>query len=33
MTDIGETIFLPRLLDALAARAPQVKVKVLPIPD
>jgi len=33
MTDIGETIFLPRLLGALAERAPQVKVKVLPIPE
>jgi DNA-binding transcriptional LysR family regulator len=33
MTDIGEAIFLPRLLSALDERAPQVKVKVLPIPE
>jgi DNA-binding transcriptional LysR family regulator len=33
MTDIGETIFLPRLLGALDERAPRVQVKVLPIPE
>jgi DNA-binding transcriptional LysR family regulator len=33
MTDIGEGIFLPRLLRALEERAPRVKVKVLRIPE
>jgi DNA-binding transcriptional LysR family regulator len=33
MTDIGETIFLPRLLRALDQRAPQVTVQVLTIPE
>ncbi len=33
MTDIGETIFLPKLLGALKERAPQVTVKVLTIPE
>ncbi len=32
MTDIGEAIFLPRLLRALAERAPRVKVRVPGIP-
>lgn len=32
MTDIGEAIFLPRLLAALAERAPRVKVRVSGIP-
>ena len=33
MTDIGEGVFLPKLLAALEARAPRVKVKVLRIPE
>ncbi|MBS0446479.1 MAG: LysR family transcriptional regulator [Proteobacteria bacterium] len=33
MTDIGETIFLPKLLTALMERAPLVKIQVLPIPE
>lgn len=33
MTDIGEAVFLPRLLGALAVRAPRVKVQVLRIPE
>lgn len=33
MTDIGEALFLPRLLHALAERAPGVNVKVLQIPE
>jgi DNA-binding transcriptional LysR family regulator len=33
MTDIGEAVFLPKLLGALARRAPLVKVKVLRIPE
>ncbi len=33
MTDIGEGIFLPKLLRALEERAPRVKVKVLRIPE
>jgi len=33
MTDIGEGIFLPKLLGALEERAPRVKVKVLSIPE
>ena len=32
MTDMGEAIYLPRLLAALAERAPRVSVKVLRIP-
>jgi DNA-binding transcriptional LysR family regulator len=32
MTDIGEAVFLPRLIDALAHQAPKVKVRVLRIP-
>jgi DNA-binding transcriptional LysR family regulator len=32
MTDIGEAVFLPRLIGALAAEAPGVKVRVLRIP-
>lgn len=33
MTDIGEGVFLPKLLRALEVRAPRVKVKVLQIPE
>jgi len=33
MTDIGEAVYLPRLLAALAVRAPRVNVKVLRIPE
>lgn len=33
MTDIGEVLYLPRLLKALGERAPRVKVKVLRIPE
>jgi len=33
MTDIGEVLYLPRLLKALRERAPRVKVKVLRIPE
>jgi DNA-binding transcriptional LysR family regulator len=33
MTDIGEALFLPRLLRALVERAPRTKVKVLRIPE
>ena len=33
MTDIGEAVFLPRLLGALAATAPKVKVKVARVPE
>jgi DNA-binding transcriptional LysR family regulator len=33
MTDIGEAVFLPKLLNALATRAPRVMVKVLRIPE
>ena len=33
MTDIGEGVFLPKLLRALEVRAPRVKVKVLRIPE
>ena len=33
MTDIGETIFLPKLLGALKERAPRVTVQVLTIPE
>lgn len=33
MTDIGEAVFLPKLLNALAQRAPRVTVKVLRIPE
>ncbi|MEO8922065.1 MAG: LysR family transcriptional regulator [Caldimonas sp.] len=33
MTDIGEAVFLPRLLGALAERAPQVRVRVRRIPE
>ena len=33
MTDIGEAVFLPKLLSAVAERAPRVKVKVLRIPE
>lgn len=32
MTDIGEAIFLPRLIDALGRSAPDVKVRVLRVP-
>jgi DNA-binding transcriptional LysR family regulator len=32
MTDIGEAVFLPRLIGALAVEAPGVKVRVLRIP-
>ena len=32
MTDIGEAVFLPRLIGALALRAPGVKVRVLRVP-
>jgi DNA-binding transcriptional LysR family regulator len=33
MTDIGEGVFLPKLIGALEHRAPRVKVKVLRIPE
>jgi DNA-binding transcriptional LysR family regulator len=33
MTDIGEGVFLPKLLSALEERAPRTKVKVLRIPE
>jgi len=33
MTDIGAGIFLPKILNALEARAPRVNVKVLRIPE
>ena len=33
MTDIGEAVYLPKLLGALAHRAPGVKIKVLRIPE
>jgi DNA-binding transcriptional LysR family regulator len=33
MTDIGEGVFLPKLLRALEQRAPRVRVKVLRIPE
>ena len=33
MTDIGEAVYLPRLLVALAQRAPGVKIRVLRIPE
>lgn len=33
MTDIGEGVFLPRLLAALGERAPKLKVEVLRIPE
>ncbi len=33
MTDIGEAVFLPRLLGALAVQAPRVEVRVLRIPE
>jgi DNA-binding transcriptional LysR family regulator len=33
MSDIGEGVFLPRLLAALAERAPRIKVQVLRIPE
>lgn len=33
MTDIGEAVYLPKLIDALARRAPGVKLKVLRIPE
>jgi DNA-binding transcriptional LysR family regulator len=33
MTDIGEAVYLPKLLGALAQRAPGVKVKLLRIPE
>ncbi|MEO7007805.1 MAG: LysR family transcriptional regulator [Caldimonas sp.] len=33
MTDIGEAVYLPRLLGALAQRAPGVKIKVLRVPE
>lgn len=33
MTDIGEALFLPRLLGALVERAPNARVKVLRIPE
>lgn len=33
MTDIGEAVYLPKLLAALAQRAPGVKIKVLRIPE
>ena len=32
MTDIGEAVFLPRLIGVLASRAPRVSVRVLRIP-
>lgn len=33
MTDIGEAVYLPKLLGALAQRAPGVKIKVMRIPE
>jgi DNA-binding transcriptional LysR family regulator len=33
MTDIGEAVYLPKLLSALALRAPGVTIKVLRIPE
>jgi DNA-binding transcriptional LysR family regulator len=33
MTDIGEAVFLPKLLSALTERAPKAKVKLLRIPE
>lgn len=33
MTDIGQAIFLPKLLHTLQGRAPRVKVKVLRVPE
>ena len=33
MTDLGEAIYLPKILVALAQRAPSLKIKVLPIPE
>ncbi len=33
MTDIGEVVLLPRLLGALETRAPDVRVKVLRVPE
>jgi DNA-binding transcriptional LysR family regulator len=33
MTDIGEAVFLPRLLGALGTRAPRVSLRVLRIPE
>jgi DNA-binding transcriptional LysR family regulator len=33
MTDIGEAVYLPRLLGTLAARAPKVRVQVLRVPE
>lgn len=33
MTDIGEAVYLPKLLGATAQRAPSVKIKVLRIPE
>ena len=33
MTDIGEAVFLPRLLGALATRAPGVNLRVLRVPE
>ncbi|MEO7149987.1 MAG: LysR family transcriptional regulator [Rhodanobacteraceae bacterium] len=33
ITDIGAVVFLPKLMTALAARAPHVKVQVLRIPE
>jgi DNA-binding transcriptional LysR family regulator len=32
MTDIGEAVFLPRLIAALAQRGPKIKVRVLRVP-
>ncbi len=33
MTDIGEAVFLPKMLQALAQRAPGMKIEVVPIPE
>jgi DNA-binding transcriptional LysR family regulator len=33
MTDVGEALFLPKILRALSQRAPRIKVKVLRIPE
>jgi DNA-binding transcriptional LysR family regulator len=33
MTDIGDAVFLPRLLGALATRAPRLNLRVLRIPE
>ncbi len=33
MSDIGETVFLPRLLQALAARAPNVRIETFQLDD